>query len=99
MAIAVTFGQLPFVYGGLAVLQAGILIGFAGFLDRGAVAILHLLHLSWLAATRVAALVLAGFASLLELACFLLRIVVRLFAIPGDVMRGRPMESITPAVQ
>ena len=99
MAIAVTFGRLPFVYGGLAVLQGAILIGFAGFLDRGAVAILHLLHLSWLVATRVAALALAGFASLLELGCFVLRIVVRLFAIPGDVMRGRPMEPVTPAVR
>jgi hypothetical protein len=87
------------VFGGLAVLQAGILIGFAGFLDRGAVAILHLLYLTWLVTTRVAALLLAGFASLLELLCFVLRIVVRLFAIPGDVVRGRPMEPVASAVR
>ena len=99
MAIAVTFGRLPFVFGGLAVLQAGILIGFAGFLDRGAVAILHLLYLSWLVATRIAALTLAGFASLLELLCFMLRIIVRLFAIPGDVLRGRPMEPVASVVR
>jgi hypothetical protein len=89
VAIAVTFGRLPFVFGGLAVLQAGILIGFAGFLDRGAVAILHLLYLSCLVAARLGALALAALASLLELLCFVLRIVVRLLAIPGDVLRGR----------
>ena len=100
MAIAVTFGQLPFVYGGLAVLQAGILIGFAGFLDRGAVAILHLSYLVWLVTTRIGALVLAAAASVLELLCFLLRIVVRLLAIPGDVVRRRPIvQAGLPAVQ
>jgi hypothetical protein len=99
MAIAVTYGRLPFVFGGLAVLQAGILIGFAGFLDRGAVAILHLSYLAWLVATRIAALLLAGFASLLELLCFVLRVGVRLLAIPGDVVRGRPMEPAVPAAR
>jgi hypothetical protein len=99
MAIAVTFGRFPFVYGSLAVLQAGILIGFAGFLDRGAVAILHLSYLAWLVTTRIAALVVAGVASLLELLCFSLRILVRLLAILGDVVRGRPMEPGLPAVQ
>jgi hypothetical protein len=99
MAIAVTFGRFPFVFGGLAVLQAGILIGFAGFLDRGAVAILHLSYLAWLVTTRIAALVVAGVASLLELLCFSLRILVRLLAILGDVVRGRPLEPGLPAVQ
>jgi hypothetical protein len=99
MAIAVTFGRLPFVFGGLAVLQAGILIGFAGFLDRGAVAILHLLYLAWLVTTRIGALVVAGVASVLELLCFSLRILVRLLAILGDVVRGRSLEPSLPAVQ
>lgn len=89
IAVAATYGQLPFLYGALAVFQASVLICFAGFLDRGAVAILHLLHLLWLATTRVGALILAGVASLLELVCFAARIIVRLFAIPGDVLRGR----------
>ncbi len=91
IAVAATYGRLPFLYGALAVLQASILIGFAGFLDRGAVAILHLLYLLWLAAIRVGALALAGVASLLELLCFMLRVVVRLLAIPGDVLRGRAL--------
>lgn len=99
MAIAVTSGRLPFVFGGLAVLQAGILVGFAGFLDRGAVAILHLSYLAWLVTTRIAALVVAGVAGLLELLCFSLRILVRLLAIPGDVVRGRAMEPGLPAVR
>lgn len=99
VAIAVTFGRLPFVFGGLAVLQSGILIGFAGFLDRGAVAILHLSYLAWLVATRVGALALAAFVSLLELLCFVLRIVVRLLAIPGDVLRGRAMEPTASVVR
>lgn len=99
VAIAVTFGRLPFVFGGLAVLQSGILIGFAGFLDRGAVAILHLSYLTWLVATRVGALALAAFVSLLELLCFVLRILVRLLAIPGDVLRGRAMEPTASVVR
>jgi hypothetical protein len=99
IAIAVTFGRLPFVFGGLAVLQSGILIGFAGFLDRGAVAILHLSYLTWLVATRIGALALAAFVSLLELLCFVLRIVVRLLAIPGDVLRGRAMEPTASVVR
>lgn len=99
IAIAVTFGRLPFVFGGLAVLQSGILIGFAGFLDRGAVAILHLSYLTWLVATRIGALALAAFVSLLELLCFVLRIVVRLLAIPGDVLRGRALEPTASVVR
>ena len=99
VAIAVTFGRLPFVFGGLAVLQSGILIGFAGFLDRGAVAILHLSYLTWLVATRIGALALAAFVSLLELLCFVLRIVVRLLAIPGDVLRGRALEPTASVVR
>ena len=92
IAVAATYGQLPLLYGALAVFQAGVLIAFAGFLDRGAVAILHLLYLLWLVATRVGALLLASVASLLELLCFLLRVIVRLIAIPGDVLRGRVLE-------
>lgn len=92
IAVAATYGELPLLYGALAVSQASVLICFAGFLDRGAVAILHLLYLLWLVATRVGALLLAAVASLLELLCFALRVIVRLFAIPGDVIRGRPME-------
>ena len=99
IAIAITFGRYPFVFGGLAVLQAGILIGFAGFLDRGAVAILHLFYLASLAATRVGALALAAVVSLLELLCFVLRIVVRLLAIPGDVLRGRALEPTASVVR
>ena len=71
----------------------------SGFLDRGAVAILHLLYLLWLGATRVGALLLAGVASLLELLCFALRVVVRLLAIPGDALRGRLIEPRTSPVQ
>ena len=99
IAIAVTFGRLPFVFGGLAVLQSGILIGFAGFLDRGAVAILHLSYLTWLVATRIGALALAAFVSILELLCFVLRIAVRLLAIPGDVLRGRALEPTASVVR
>ncbi|HET9012127.1 MAG TPA: hypothetical protein VFN38_09960 [Gemmatimonadaceae bacterium] len=98
VALAVTYGRLPFLFGALAVLQAGALVCFAAFLDRGAVAILHLLYLAWLVATRVGALLLAAVASLAELLCFVLRIVVRLFAIPGDVLRGRMMEAKTWSV-
>ncbi|NUS46698.1 MAG: hypothetical protein HOQ15_03795, partial [Gemmatimonadaceae bacterium] len=49
---------------------------------------------------RIGALVLAAAASVLELLCFLLRIVVRLLAIPGDVVRRRPIvQAGLPAVQ
>lgn len=99
IALAVTYGRQPFVYGALAVLQAGVLFCFAGFLDRGAVAVLHLLYLSWLALTRVAALLVAAMASLLELLCFVLRIIVRLLAIPGDVLRGRLMAPNASAIR
>ena len=98
IAVAATYGQLPFLYGALAVSQASVLICFAGFLDRGAVAILHLLYLLWLVATRVGALLLAAVASLLELVCFALRVIVRLFAIPGDAIRGRLMEPSASSV-
>lgn len=93
IAIAVTGATMPWVFGTLAILQAGALFCFAGFLDQGAVAFLHLSYLLWLATIRVGALLLAAVASLLELLCFVLRILVRLFAIPGDVLRGRAMES------
>jgi hypothetical protein len=95
IAVAVTGARMPAVFGALAILQAGTLFCFAGFLDQGAVAVLHLLYLLWLGLIRVAALVLAGTASLFELLCFVLRVIVRLLAIPGDVLRRRPMEPTT----
>jgi hypothetical protein len=95
IAVAVTGGRMPFVFGALAVLQAATLFCFAVFLDQGAVALMHLLYLLWLASIRVSALVLAGVASVFELICFVLRVIVRLLAIPGDVLRRRPAEATT----
>ena len=48
---------------------------------------------------RIGALALAAFVSILELLCFVLRIVVRLLAIPGDVLRGRAMEPAASVVR
>ena len=88
-ALAESRGRLPFVYGALAVLQAGVLICFAGFADRGAVALLQLAYLGWLSIVRLSALVLAGLASVVDAVGFAIRVLVRLVAIPGDLLRGR----------
>jgi hypothetical protein len=88
-AIAESRGQVPYVYGALAVLQAGVLICFAGFADRGAVALLQLAYLGWLSIVRLSALVLAGLASVVDAVGFAIRVLVRLVAIPGDLLRGR----------
>lgn len=89
VALAETHGQLPFVYGALAVVQAGVLICFAGFADRGAVAIVQLAYLVWLSLVRLGALVMAVLVTLVDALCFALRVLVRLVAIPGDLLRGR----------
>ena len=99
IALAATYGQLPLMYGALAVSQAAVLICFAGFLDRGAVAILHLSWLAWLGIIRAGAFAIAAVASILELLCFVSRFIVRLFAIPGDALRGRLTAPRTPVVQ
>jgi hypothetical protein len=62
------------------------------------VAVVHLVYLLWLALVRVGALVLAAVASALDALCFGVRVVVRVLAIPGDVMRGRLSEpAVSPA--
>jgi hypothetical protein len=98
IALAMSNNREPVMFGALAVLQAGAMICFAGFADRGVVAIVHLLYLLWLAIVRGGALALAAVASVLDALCFAMRIVVRVLAIPGDVMRGRLTEpAVSPA--
>jgi hypothetical protein len=73
------------------------MVCFAGFADRGVVAIAHLLYLLWLVLVRGGALVLAAIASVVDALCFAVRVVVRVVSIPGDVMRGRYGESAVAA--
>ena len=89
VALSETIGRLPFVFGALAFLQVGVLICFAGFADRGAVALMQLAYLAWLLLVRSGALALAALATVVDGASFALRVLVRLVAIPGDLLRGR----------
>ena len=89
VALSQTIGHLPFVFGALAFLQVGVLIAFAGFADRGVVALIQLAYLAWLLLVRVGALAVAALATVIDATSFALRVVVRLVAIPGDLLRGR----------
>ncbi|MBX6331365.1 MAG: hypothetical protein IRY91_05940 [Gemmatimonadaceae bacterium] len=79
------------VYALLGVLQGVALSVFAGWLDRGLLAVAHGLYLVCLGLARVGAWALAGLAILMDVGSYVIILIVRILAIPGDVIRRRPL--------
>jgi hypothetical protein len=94
-AVAISGGRNSILYAMLAILQAVALIASAGFLDRGVVAVVHLARIAALGFVRVGGFAVAGLASVVGATCYALTVLIRIIAIPGDVLRGR----LTPAAE
>jgi hypothetical protein len=84
-------GHSVVLYALLGALQGVALCVFAGWLDRGVLAVAHGLYLICLALIRVGALVLAALAIIIGAASYAIILTVRILAIPGDVIRRRPL--------
>lgn len=96
-AVAAAPGSSILLFALLGMLQGIALCVFAGWLDRGLLAVAYLGYLTGLGAVLLGAFVFAALAALTAALCFAVIVVVRLFAIPGDLIRGRAAITTQPA--
>lgn len=83
----------------LGLAQAAVLVALGGFVDAGAVAIVHAGFLAWLASVRCVAVCGAGVARVISVCCIIAEYGARFLAIPGDVIRsafGRSARAVPP---
>jgi hypothetical protein len=87
--VALAAGPLsPFLSAPLAVVQVVAIAALATTLDACLVATGYLAYLAWLCALLLGAVFVSVFALLGAGACHLLTVLLRLLAVPGDVIRG-----------
>jgi hypothetical protein len=81
----------------LGLTQGAVLVGLGGFLDSALVALAHATILLWTAAIQLFALLLQALAHLLSGVCLLAEYLLRLLAVPGDVIRSLRSGTRPPA--
>jgi hypothetical protein len=84
-------GRSAVLFGLLGVLQGIALVAFTGWLDRGLLACAHGIYLTGLGVVELSAFLVAGFALLVEAMAYVTRFLIRMIAIPGDMIRRRPI--------
>jgi hypothetical protein len=82
-------GDSPILNGLLGLFQAGALVALASFLDAGLIAIGYILYLAGLGLVRVGAAIVIVLALIAAGATYVLSVVLRILAVPGDVLRAR----------
>ena len=73
----------------LGLFQAGALVGLAGFLDAGLIAVGHIVYLAGLALVVVGAAVVIVLALIAAGLTYVVSVLLRILAVPGDVLRSR----------
>ena len=73
----------------LGLFQAGALVGLATFLDAGLIAIGHIVYLAGLGLVVVLAAIVIVLALIAGGVTYLFSVILRILAVPGDVLRAR----------